>query len=274
MSFLQLLSIILLTFGTFCRTTVAITDADILNFALNLEYLEAEFYSWAAYGRGLNATLRGGGPASIGGKKALLSPVAQALAQDIADDEIGHVIFLRSALGAKAVPAPLINIGTAFAAAANAAIGARLNPSFTPYGDDVVFYHGAYIFEDVGVTAYKGAAALITDKGVLTAAAGILAVEAYHAGAVRATLYAIADQYVFPFNAQVKTIIGAISNLRATVSGVPDMGIVVNGTLQLVATDGSYGAYSRTPAEVLSIVYLGGKGRGGFYPRGLNGNIK
>ena len=35
------------------------------------ECLEAEFYSWAAFGHGLNSTLLGGGPGSIGGKQAV-----------------------------------------------------------------------------------------------------------------------------------------------------------------------------------------------------------
>ena len=44
---------------------------------LNLEYLEAEFYSCAAYGKPLASSLRGGGPASIGCQKATLDTNTQ-----------------------------------------------------------------------------------------------------------------------------------------------------------------------------------------------------
>ena len=54
---------------------------------------------------------------------------------------------------------PQINIGVgttgAFSVAANAAFNATLDPPFNPYSNDVFFVHGAFIFEDVGVTAYK-----------------------------------------------------------------------------------------------------------------------
>lgn len=58
-------------------TAAGVTDVDLLNFALNLEYLEAEFYSCAAFGTPLNSELRGGGPASTGCQKAALGPDIQ-----------------------------------------------------------------------------------------------------------------------------------------------------------------------------------------------------
>ena len=90
-----------------------------------------------------------------------LSKGALQYAVEIADDELGHVKLLKAVLGADAVPMPLIDIGPAFAAAASAAVNLALgssytdlSPAFDPYASDIFFFHGAFIFEDVGVTAF------------------------------------------------------------------------------------------------------------------------
>ncbi|AFD26276.1 ferritin-like domain-containing protein [Deinococcus gobiensis] len=257
-------------------------DAKIGNFALNLEYLEAAFYL-AAVGR-INELKAIGGSAQIilpsgfdgTSSIAFSSPAVAQYAQEIAQDELNHVIALRAKLGSAAVDRPVLDIGPAFAAAANAAAGATLSPSFNPYLNDLFFLHGAFIFEDVGVTAYKGAARLIVDYsegGILDSAAGILSVEAYHAGEIRTLLYAQKD-VVTPYGVTVEQLIQKISDLRAAVGGGKDEGLTKNGKANIVVADSNSVAYGRSPREVLNIVYLGANAsKGGFFPNGLNGDF-
>lgn len=250
-------------------------DIAILNFALNLEYLEGNFYSCAAFGYPLNGSLIGGGPVATGcNGKALLSPETMALAEEIAKDEIAHVKFLRTALGAAAVPQP-INICTAFVSLFNAAFKTTFPTAYSPYDSDVLFLMGAFIFEDVGVTAYKGAAPLITNKDYLGPAAGILAVEGYHAGSVRRSLLQTVRQYVFPYAVTVSSMTSAIANLRSSVDGIGrnDFGVYGASTAvyRVVSVDKNALAFGRLPKAVLPIVYLGGKSKGGFFPNGMNG---
>ena len=177
-------------------------DLDVLNFALNLEYVEAQFYVRAVYGTGLpDSVLTGVGTQGTvtGGRQVnFTDPVVAQYAREIAADEAAHVNFLRKNLGTSAVPQTAINIdggaNGAFTAAARAAGIVSATGTFDPYANDDAFLLGAFIFEDVGVTAYKGASPLITNKTYLEAAAGILAVEAYHAGLIRTILYARGQQ--------------------------------------------------------------------------------
>ena len=245
------------------------TDADILNFALNLEYLEAEYYLFAVNGTGLSsADINGVGATGgvIGGAPVpFKTPAIQQYATKIADDEQAHVQFLRSALGGAAVARPEIDLYNSFNTAAVAAGLVPAGGTFNPFADEVSFLLGAYIFEDVGVTAYNGAAPLIQSKTYLAAAAGILAVEAYHAGSIRTLLYQLGQG-----DATAK-----ISALRAAASGAADdQGVVWNGQANITPTDIHALAFSRTTAQVLNIVYLGGaSGNYGFFPQGLNGAI-
>ena len=86
------------------------------------------------------------------------------LAKEIASDEVAHVRFLRAALGPAAIKCPKMNISGEKKGAFNLAALAALNitadeqtVTFDPYKNDLFFLHGAFIFEDVGVTAYTGA---------------------------------------------------------------------------------------------------------------------
>jgi hypothetical protein len=123
-------------------------DIEILNFALTLEYLEAAFYK-----EGL--------------KTAKLSGDAKKLATEIADHEQQHVQALTETikkLGGTPVKAPAVKF---------------------PFKDQKSFLKLAQVFEDTGVSAYNGAAPMISSKEVLGAAGSIVQVEARHAAAIR-----------------------------------------------------------------------------------------
>ncbi|RYD17543.1 MAG: ferritin-like domain-containing protein [Verrucomicrobiaceae bacterium] len=254
------------------------TDVAVLNFALNLEYLEAEYYLRATTGQGLETAgveVKGtdGSPAysvfvKANPKVKFSTPAFEDYANEIATDEKNHVRFIREALeanGAQAVARPQIDLKNSFNT-----LGTLIGlDSFDPFANEVNFLIGAFIFEDVGVTAYKGASPLLTDKGVLEAAAGILGVEAYHAGIVRTLL--------FSQSKAVRKLVNAITSVRQSLdNSEKDMEskLAVGGTPNLVPTDGNSIVFSRTTRQVLNIVYGGVNAKKGlFFPKGLNGAI-
>jgi hypothetical protein len=281
---------------------VVLGDSDYLNFALNLEYLEAEFYLRAATGSGLSATDTGNATTTVVVPSTTMVPnlttAQQNYIYEIAQNELDHVRFLRSALATDAVARPDIDLMNSFNAAASAA---GIGSSFNPFSSYEAFLVGAFVFEDVGVTAYHGAAGLLsnttTGKTYLAAAASILAVEAYHAAEIRTLLIAdsvatatMTSTMVTPNNMYV-TYAQQISKLRATLGGgnetaptplppyaIPFVPTAYTPASSIVACDATNSiTYSRTTDQVLHIVYAAAPGAGvkggGFFPSGMTGNI-
>jgi ferritin-like protein len=257
------------------RAQTKVTDASILNFALNLEYLEAEYYLRAVTGQGLSADETSGekgtkGVVTGGSMVPFQNDAVQQYAAEIANDERAHVNALRAVLGDKKVAEPDINFTDAFNTLAQAA---GLGDTFDPFASEDNFIIGSFVFEDVGVTAYKGAASLIKSPAILDTAAGFLAVEAYHAGIIRLLMY----------QKGLRQPAALISSLRDKLDDPTrnmDQGIINTPTTRdkkanLVPTDMNGLAFSRTTDEVLNIVYAGGQsGNFGFFPSRFNGAIR
>jgi ferritin-like protein len=248
----------------------AITDADIFNFALNLESLETEYYLRGVTGRGMDDADAGPSPGSVSGGGHIVpwqNDDLRQMLQEVAENERAHVRFYRRVLGSQAVSRPAIDLG-GFAAAARAA---GLGDNFDPFASEMNFLLGGYLMEDVGVTAYHGAAPLIVNKTFLDAAAGILAVEAYHMGMARALLYRMGTA--------ARNAANAISDARDRLDGPADLdqGIEMGGRANFVPSDADAKAFSRTPQQVLRIVYLtdqSGVSGGGLFPKGMNGTLR
>ena len=297
------------------KAATSYTDADILNFALNLEYLEANFYYLSAFGTTIDKanaastaagapliTLSGsvGTPGTVSGGSLVPFTTIQvaSYAIETAVEEGKHVQLLLQALGSSAVAQPAINLGTSFQTLATAA-KIPGGSSFSPYASDNTFLVGAYVFEDVGVTAYHGAASLLTTPANLTTAAGILAVEAYHAGLIRTTI-----NYIDPTGQTIAGYTNLISTLRASLSqagllgatpspydsnpddvGLAPFSVTLGGSTGVTATritdadSTNVVAFARNTTQVLNIVTGGGAvngttvvspATGVFFPAGLN----
>lgn len=140
------------------------TVLQVLNYALTLEYLEAEFYTTAI------------------GKGAALIPAGAAAGaiQTISNHETSHVAFLKTAIApmGTAVPKPTFD----FSGGKGSGDG-PFKDAFTNYA---LFLAVAQTLEDTGVRAYKGRAAELVKGGdLLTAALNIHSVEARHASHIR-----------------------------------------------------------------------------------------
>jgi hypothetical protein len=155
---------------------LAKSDVAILNYALTLEYLEASFYKEALEANVLNGEL-------------------QTFAQVVGEHEAAHVIGLKDVLGSKAVKSPKFDFqGTTKDAAKFAAT--------------------AQVLEDTGVAAYKGQAGLVKSNVVLVSALAIHAVEARHAGWIRAINGVSPAPAAFDAPLSMKQVLAAVAKTK------------------------------------------------------------
>ncbi len=227
------------------------TDIEVLQFALNLEYLESEFYTYATTGKGIEALGIGvdglanpgnpttGGYTKNGAAVAFSNSIVftSEVANEIADDERNHVTVLRTALGNEAIAKPNIDLG---------ALGFG-------FGSQDDFLKLARIFEDIGVTAYAGGAPLLSSAIVATAAR-ILAAEAEHVANIRLQ--------VARLNIPTAPALDGVDILPPPSNPGQHFSLNSQGLCN-----------TRTPPQVLYLAYgnKAGVTTGGFFPTGVNG---
>lgn len=202
-------------------TPVAVNT--VLNFALQLEYLESYFYNQGVAAPGL-------------------IPAGNDIATFtiIKGDEASHVAFLQTVLGSAAIPMPGIDLTAK----------GTFPDVLTNYN---TFMAVANAFEDTGVRAYKGQAPnLLGNQTILTAALSIHAVEARHASAVR-QIRASHGVNISPWitgSASVSNDTGVLAvngNYGAGASGYPAENNVMQGGVDvttLASANGSTTAYN------------------------------
>lgn len=258
-----------------------ITDTDLVTFVLNFEYLGAEFYLRAVNGQGLQAGdidgVGGIGTVSGGRQVPFADSFVRKLAFELAADEEGHVRTLRAALPpAVRIGRPQLDLDFAFTFAARSAGLVGPNDRFDVYANDNNFLLGAFLLEDVCVTALIGGAPLIRDKTVLATASGFLGAEAYQAGAIRTLLY----------TRGLISQANLLSNARDSLDGTTDLDQGISGDqsatrgftqndANLVPADSNSLCFARTPGQVLDIAYLNTtQSPGGFFPQGVRGRLR
>uniref|UniRef100_A0A0D9W4I7 Desiccation-related protein PCC13-62 n=1 Tax=Leersia perrieri TaxID=77586 RepID=A0A0D9W4I7_9ORYZ len=274
--------------GGMTGSALPLSDVDLLEFPLNLEYLEAEFFCWASLGYGLDVIdikLTGGGPPPVGGQTAKLTPLVRDIATQFCYQEVGHLRAIKQTV--KGFPRPLLDISAAnFAKIVEQALGMKLDLPFNPYENTLNFLIASYIIPYVGLTGYVGANPKLLTPQARKLVAGLLGVESAQDAVIRTLLYENGmSQLTSNDEVGVAQMTSHISELRNALGrkGIKDEGLVVAPELgpegkttgNIIAGDRFSLAYDRTPEEILAVVYGSGDPAifGGFFPKGGDGRI-
>lgn len=278
------------TGGTFgvsraeAQTVATPSIIDVLNFALNFEFLEAEFYSYGSTGMSLAANVAASNAATAASKTPLIASPPTITASNVShqpmvtltgnqqtivaallQDEAHHIAGLQAAiigLGGTPITEPSIDFS------AGGAI-----PAITT---NTAYFAAARQFTALGNSAYAGAAAsLISNTAILETASQILGAEAQHLGAVNYLCITLGITTPSP-DARIDAQDVPPNSIQA--SGGPTIFTVTPLTAAAPAL-----GIARTPQQVLGVAYgvstpatttpEPGSLKGGFFPNGVNGNV-
>ncbi|KDO72017.1 hypothetical protein CISIN_1g0378611mg, partial [Citrus sinensis] len=124
------------------------SDVDLLEFPLNLEYLEAEFFLFGSLGHGLDKVAPN--------LTANLNPFTNDVVLQFVWQEVGHLRAIKNTV--KGFPRPLLDLSAgSFAKVIDKAFGKPLNPPLDPYANSINYLIASYLNPYVGLTGYVGA---------------------------------------------------------------------------------------------------------------------
>jgi hypothetical protein len=247
-------------------TTATLGQTDILNFLLNIKFLQATFYAYVTLGTDISSaqTTGSGVVTNAPAKLTFATQQITDLFNEIYYDEKNHLTTLYNLLGSAVTPRPAINLGAFGTITATNAIAI------------------ARLLEDVGISAYAGAMASLSTSDV-TITTQILGTDGFHSGALRLVsiqnptlaTYIKADSLdVAPYDPNSATVAAA----GPTASGA--FFATAGATTSNTATPAAF-SFVRSTSQALAILYgapgapVGtGTASGGFFPSGVNGNIK
>ncbi|KAM3687949.1 hypothetical protein ACJW30_10G115000 [Castanea mollissima] len=266
------------------------TDTDMIQFAQNLEFLEADFFLYGALGRGLDSftpSFAKGGPPPIGAKKVNLDPLVAKIIEEFGYEEIGHLRAIINATGG--IPRPQLDLSAQnFANFIHQALGFSLITPFVPfdpYLNTINYLIASNLIPYIGLTGYVGTLPVLSNINLRSLVAGLLGVEAGQDAVIRALLYERANEIVLPYGKTVAEFVNRTAELnnRLANCGIKDEGIIVPQSLgaenrtnsNILSANTDSLSYARTPPEILRIVYGTGSENkpGGFFPNGAGGNI-
>ncbi|OMO63776.1 hypothetical protein CCACVL1_22274 [Corchorus capsularis] len=261
-----------------CRRVLA-TSSDVLQFTLNLLYLEATLYLYGSTGRGIDAVAPGlvQGPAPVGAMMANVDRTSRQLMEEIGLENVGIIRAILDTKLVEPIQMPLVNLSLE---ALNDFVEQAFNDDFIPPFNT---YASAVNFLPVS-------AVLVTSL-IRQYYVGILPhllnhdLQVVKFGAVRQQLYMFANAIIPPYQLNVTTLVDRLGQLgnRLGMCGDKDEGLIValqlgaenRTTTNVVPADVNSLAFSRTEREILRICYGTGNATipGGLFPRGVNGKI-